>query len=260
MRRFAFSTIVAGMILAAAAPHAQAALPSEKALRDRVAQFYGLLVEAKYRQTEPLVYPSDRDSYYASEKPVIRDYKVKSIEWGPDHKTAEISMVSRTLLRKARIGEFEVDFPYMSHWKFEKGQWWWYLPEVSKRATPFGEMPIEPKTGAGEGINLHDMISKAPKPADLQNGVSADRKLIALIDSSGFRAVVKLQNKLPGTVQLELSAVDSKVFTAKLNSLELKQGDTAELEVERVKPGPADQPTISVLVKPTQQKLVFHVR
>ena len=263
--RYLSLLLVAPFLCVAAVPKAAPAGRSERVLRARVEAFYTYLVNKQYRKAEPLVIAKDRDNYYAQEKPDIKDFHIKSIEWGPDKKTAEISMVSKTIMRRARMGEFEVDFPYISHWKFENGAWWWYMPVVTERKTPFGTMRVQPKPveGAQEDssdVNLKEKIANAPKLTSIQKGVSAEPNQIMLGQNVGDSGSVRIVNRLPGPVKLKVVDSGPATYSAQLTQTDVKSGGVSALVFKRNAVGKIDHGRVLISVEPTQQQIAVEVK
>ncbi|MDE3197914.1 MAG: hypothetical protein KGN84_16315, partial [Acidobacteriota bacterium] len=76
-RRLLFPAVAATAWAQQASP---AAAEAEKALRDRVQQFYQLQVDKKYRQAEAIVADDTKDLYYEMGKPDIIAFSLGTVE------------------------------------------------------------------------------------------------------------------------------------------------------------------------------------
>ncbi len=229
----------------------------EDALRNRVGQFYQLMVDKKFRAAEDLVDPDSRDAYYVNEKPSIEDFQVEGISWEDNFAAANLTIVSRVKIRSPRAGEYEEKVPYSSHWKLENGQWFWFIPKVTVRQTPFGVMKVDPGVAAGSGMDLKAMIAKGPTQKDVLQGVDTDRTEVHLTGNKSQE--VKIENKLPGRVSLRAEIVSGAGFDVTLRDSGLEGRGKTQLFVSRrrgveFKPG-----RLAVMVQPTGQVLQITV-
>jgi hypothetical protein len=234
---------------------------SEKALRERADKFYTLLVARQYRQSEPFVSAGDRDTYYAMEKPLLLDYKIKKITFDSHSQTATLDMESTTKVRRPMIGEMTIPLSYLSHWKRVNGVWFWYIPSTETRDTPFGKMVFSKKgVGQENAETIQKRIAEAPSPAAVLTAVKVSTNIVALGTKAGDTAIVSLKNTLPGRVKLVMEKPKNALFTFDLFPLELGEGDRATLIVKRLGPGVISPTQINLTVQPTQQQIVFQVR
>jgi hypothetical protein len=223
----------------------------EKALRARVAEFYTLMVQRKYREAEGMVAPESRDTYYAGEKPAIEDFAIDAVSWQDGFKKANVSMVSTTKMRRPITGEYEVKVPYASHWVLEKGIWWWYVPVVSSRSTPFGPMKVDPNLASNSGIDLKAMIAKGPDAAAVAHAVHVDKTKVTLVENGS--ATVLIENTLAGPVKLVSQVLSGSGFDAVLQDSQLSASGKTQLTISR-RPGSNFKPGhVSITVNPTSQ-------
>jgi hypothetical protein len=248
--------------LFAADTTSQAPPDVERQLRARVDAFDKLLVGEKYREVEQFILPDSRDAYYTSEKPRILDYEVKKIDWADHFQTATVEMSSNVMIRRATIGSFEVKTAYLDHWKFDKGEWWFYYPQVSSRQTPFGVMKVNPTLARESGLNLDQEIAKgrAQLAAARTKSFSADRLNVALPASNSSETIV-LSNLLPGTLFLAFQRTSGAGFDISLTPNQLAAKGTADLRFYRsqrnrdaFKPG-----VVIVRASPTGQTMIITV-
>jgi len=229
----------------------------EDALRNRVGQFYQLMVDKKFRAAEDLIDPDSRDAYYVNEKPSIEDFRVEGISWEDNFTTANLTIVSKTKIRNPRVGEYEENVPYSSHWKVENGQWFWFIPKVTVRQTPFGVMKVDPGVAAGSGMDLKAMIAKGPTQKDLLQGVGVDRAEVHLTGNKSQE--VKIENKLPGRVSLRAEIVSGAGFDVALRDSGLEGRGKTQLFVSRRKGVEFKPGRLALMVQPTGQVLQIAV-
>src|SRR5215471_9362592 len=135
-RRFVFPAVA----LTAWAQTSPGAAEAEKALRDRAQQFYQLQADKKYRQAEAMVADDTKDDYYASRKPDIKGFTIDKVELAPDLKTAKVIVKAKVTVMMPGAGATTFDLPTPTEWKFEDGEWRWYISQAARAATPFGNM------------------------------------------------------------------------------------------------------------------------
>lgn len=205
---------------------------TEKALRGQIARFYTLMIERKFREAELLVAPASRDDYYVGEKPLIKDFKVEAIRWEPGFKEASVSMVSLSVVRRAMVGQFDVSVPYLSHWTFEREQWWWFAPKRDVRSTPFGDMKIDPRAAASRppDMDLKKMIASGPEPESIVNGVQVSA---ATVDSVQ-EAKVTVENTMSIPVTVKTRVFDGGGFTVALDSEKIEPHGKSVLTISRI--------------------------
>ncbi len=250
------------VLAGASANAAVAQTPAERDVRARAEAFYSLLLAQKYRQAEPFVSADDRDTYYAMEKPQIMDFHITKFTLGKTGATAELEMSSTTRIRRPMIGEIEIPLSYLSHWKFENGNWFWYIPTDEVRQTPFGPMHFI-KNSAADSIDeskLKRLIASGPTTDALRSGVKSDAQSISVGPNRGNGAVVHLQNTLPGPVTLSLSQAKDEDIEAVLSATRLSAGDKATLTVTRLSTKHYPAKHVLITVAPTQQVLDIVVR
>ena len=235
--------------------------PYEKAVLDRANKFYSLILAKQYRQAEMFISKGDRETYYATEKPLIFDYQIKKVTLDAKHKIATLDMESTTKVHRPMIGEMKIPLSYLSHWKLESGTWYWYIPNQEVRETPFGTM-VFAKKGAGSASEdtLKKNMADAPSAAAVLTGVKADRTQVVLGDKPGDSVTVNLKNTLAGRVRLISDLPSNPLFTFQVTPTELEAGKEATMVVKRVSAGKLPPTGIVVKVTPTQQQIKIEVR
>lgn len=224
--------------------------------------FDKLLVSEKYREAEQFVAPESRDAYYTSEKPRILDYEVKKIDWEDHFQGATVEMASNVMVRRATVGSFEVKTAYYSHWKLDKGEWWFYYPQVMERRTPFGIMKVNPTLARESGMDINQEMAKgrAELATARQKTFAADRMSVTLPQKDSSETIV-LTNLLPGPVRLGMQRGSGAGFDVILDATELKPKGTANLKIYRSAQNKAEFKPGSVVLRsfPTGQVMIIAV-
>ncbi|HXJ43262.1 MAG TPA: hypothetical protein VNH18_28535 [Bryobacteraceae bacterium] len=213
----------------------QPAQPAVEALRDRVQQYYQLMVDKKYRQAEAMVAEDSKEDYYNSKKPDLKGFGIMSLDLTSE-KTAKVTIRAKVLLLMPGAGAQIFDMPTPTYWKVENGSWSWYIPDEVRTATPFGKMQNNPSFGAGM-----DMKGAAPGGVEnpdvgaLVNKITIDRISIALSAKEPEQAIT-ITNGLPGPINL---SIDPHVKTIKginviADKLHLEAGEKSTLKIRRV--------------------------
>ena len=246
------------LVLRSDAPAAQANDPVEAQLRSRVEAFYKLAVDHKFREMEAMVAPESRDDYYAGDKINILDYQIQAVRWVEPKRKANVTMVSKILIRHIKAGDEIRTAPYASHWELVDGTWYWYIPHVDRRITAFGQLHTDPAKAAQSHMNLKEMIQKGPDMAQLMNGLQPEATSMSLGQEPGSSATLVLTNKLQGTIELVLAAPVGTGFLSTISPQILKAGERATLTLKAI-PGARRDASVGIQVRPTGQNLVIPV-
>jgi hypothetical protein len=213
-RRFLFPVAAA---TAWAQQPSPVAAEAEAALRARVEQYYKLQVDKKFRQAEAMVAEDSKDEYYNRAKQDIKGFSIQQVEFLDNNTRARVTTKGRVVLREPHIGAQEFEFPLLTSWKIENGEWVWYIdPEISDR-TPFGI--IKPSTGTAKGAT-------PPAPvrmdvATLMNQVTLDTTSVTLNASNPVQTIT-VTNHLPGPISLELNKPQLGEVSIQIEKADLK--------------------------------------
>lgn len=225
-RRLLFPAVA---ITAWAQQTSPATAEAEKALRDRVQQFYQLQLDKKYRQAEGMVAEESKDDYYNGKKPDIRGFDIVKVQLQDGDTKAMVTIKAKVLT--LALGAAQVfDFSSQTYWKLENGQWCWYIPEEAKRATPFGTI----NTATPGGDRKLDTTGHAPGSieapdfAALQSKVSIDRSSVQL-DARDADQAVTITNGLPGPLELTVDPHVKQIrgLSFEIDKTRLESGEKA---------------------------------
>jgi hypothetical protein len=144
----------------------------------------------------------------------------------------------------------------------EKGDWWFYYPQLTERRTAFGIMKVNPTLAQESKLNVRQEMAKgrAESEAARRKTLTADRLSITLPDKDSSEKVV-LTNLMPGPIHLGFQRVSGTGFDVVLKAKELAANGTAELMIYRSTGSKAVFKAGAVLVKafPTGQTVMIQV-
>ena len=227
VRRVLIVLALASYAYGQSAPDAEEA---EKALRQRVEEFYQLQQDKKFRQAEDYVAPESKDDYYNARKQEVRDFHIEKIVLEEGNTKAHVTIKGRMIVLFAGAQEFVM--PAESTWKIEDGKWFWYLDPVMKNLTPFGMMTMKEKDGLPDIKGL-DMTGKAPDLNEILKKIAIDRTLVEF-DKEQRVFAVTITNGTPGllTLTLDPHVAMIKGLEATLDKAKLDAGEKSTVTLK----------------------------
>ncbi len=200
-------------MLVAAACFAQTAPPDapkppadvDQALRARINEFYGLLLKKEYRKAEALIADDTKDYYYGIGKPDFTKFELLEIRYSENftRATAITQCAQKVQQPGFPLGEWNLKVP--SLWKYENGNWYWYVNQ-SVVVSPVG---IVQKVEAGNGaaVSAPAIASGIPKefaktPDFALGKVGADKKMVTLEGDKAEKVIIV--NGSPGEIRLSM--------------------------------------------------------
>jgi hypothetical protein len=124
------------------------------ALRARIKEFYGLLVDHQFRKAEAIVAPDYRDIYYEHDKPRYTSFELTSIAYSPDFTRADV-MVTIKMPPLHPLIPASTPVPLPSIWRLLDGDWYWSLRKIDPLEmlhSLVGGNPTPPTAGAVPGL------------------------------------------------------------------------------------------------------------
>ncbi len=239
MKRILFLTVLAAAAFAQStqageAPLAPPKAKVDKALRQRITEFYRLQVDGKYREAEALVADDTKDYYYASGKTSLLSFEIKNISYFDKYKHATAVLSTQRYLRHPEFAGHPMTSPLTSTWKLERGKWVWYVDPETLRQTPLG---IPKPAGAPNAA------SGPPQPFPVMPGglglagkVRADRSALAL--KPGESGEIVFSSAAPGIAVVSLDGEPSG-FQVSPNQVLIKQNESAKVTVKALGSGTA---------------------
>jgi hypothetical protein len=230
----------------------------DEALRARIAKFFQLHVDGKFRQAEALVAEDSKDFFYSANKPKYMGFEIKNIVYTDDFAKAKAVVVAQMVVMAPGFLDKPVPVPIPSRWKLVNGEWYWYIDEDELNMTPFGKMKGGTAAPGGSGVPA---IPGPEEAAKLLAGVKAENEEVVLKAKEPGSAEFTIVNTMPGSVSLALDELQFPGISVKLDAAELAAGAKAHVTLDW-KPGRYLARTIEVRVRvqPTNQLLRLRAR
>jgi hypothetical protein len=252
-------SLVPALLAATAWAQQPAADPveAEKALRERVQQFYQLQVDKKFRQAEAYVAEDTKDLFYASPKPDISGLSIVKVVMLDNATRAEVTVKAKVNIFIMGSGMTALDSPTTGSWKIEEGQWVWYVDRTASRQTPFGE--VKPGASGAAPASAPDISARIKNfdMAAVLSQVTVDRQSVNLTADQREQAAT-ITNSLSGPVDLTLLANRIPGVSVKLEQRHLNAGEKTRVVFTRESEGEA-QGIVRVDVSPINASLQVRV-
>lgn len=229
----------------------------DQALRARVNEFYGLLLKKEFRKAEAIVADDTKDYYYGIGKPDITKYELLEIHYSDDFKHAIATLMCAQKVQQPGfpLGEWNLRIP--SLWKFENGNWYWYVNQ-KEVMTPVG---IVKEVGSGDGaaVPAPPIAGGIPKefattPDFALGKVGADKKTVNLEGDKAEK--VTIVNHAAGEVDLSIMPTELGI-DLQLEPAQLMAGEKAVLTLRAIKG--AVSGLVGVRIMPTGEILPIQV-
>ena len=225
----------------------------DKALRDRVTEFYGYHISREYRKAEALVAEDTKDYFYANNKPHYLKCEIRQVKYSDEFKQAQVMTMCSMFVMVPGFTDRPMSIPIGSTWKIEDGRWVWYVSDDARRASPFGKMTPGPYPK--DGAQQPEAIPPIPTSPDFLYGlIKIDKDTVEL--KPGESAQITITNTAPGPMTVQVSGKITGIEAA-LDNGSLKANAKAVLTV---KAGDAAvSGTLTIFVTPIQQSIPIHV-
>jgi hypothetical protein len=173
----------------------------DKALRDRINEFYHFHVTGEYRKAEGLVAEDTKDFFYSRNKPSYLSFEITKIQYSENFTRAKVTVLCEQYVMMPGFADKPLKVPTPSTWKLDDGKWYWYVDLNALRETPFGMM--NPKQGGGGAGAPVKSLPAIPESAEaFLHLVRADRESVRL--KPGGREQVTFTNTAPGDMTLSV--------------------------------------------------------
>jgi hypothetical protein len=253
-RAFAVVFLVSCLSAQPSADLFQKAPPAvDEALRARIAKFFQLHVDGKFRQAEALVADETKDFFYSANKPKYLGFEIKNIVYTDDFTKAKAVVVAQMIVMAPGFLDKPVPVPIPSRWKLVSGEWYWYIDEDELNMTPFGKMKGGTPAPGGSHVPA---IPGPEEAAKLLAGVKAENEEVVLKAKEPGSAEFTIVNTMPGFVSLSLDELQFPGISLKLDATKLAAGAKAHVTLDW-KPGLYLPRAVEVRVRvqPTNQLL-----
>ena len=217
----------------------------DAALRERIALFYKLHGEGKFRQAEELVAPDTKDYFYNSNKPKYLTCEIRKIDYSEDFTDAKALVVAALRVPFPGFGNDPVKMPHISRWKLVSGQWFWWVDPEEAKMTPFGKMDAaDPNAPKGPAPNL----ATAPDVRAVLNQVAVDRTAVSLRPTRGAEDSVRVANRMPGVAKVAVSGAAPEGLEVSIDPAELQANSMATVTFRVTDPAKAPKRSVVNLV------------
>lgn len=241
----------------------------EEALRARVTKFYQYHVDGKFRAADALVAEDSKDAFFGADKQRCRAFTIARIQYSDNFTRASALVICETEMMMPPVGLIPIKMPLRSLWKVENGEWFWYV-EPPKPGSPLSTMfgvpgsqtpPPQPSPDGSPAPPPMPAFTPLVDLETLQNAVKADRTEITFVAGTKATERVRLANRLPGGVRLDLRPSKIPGFEISLDKQDLEQNEVATLTIS-YQPGAGDKPVpavLTVLVTPAEQEIPIRI-
>ncbi len=213
----------------------------DQALRQRVSEFYKLLEDGRFRQTDAYLAEDAKDIYYEQEKKRIRGHEIVRVNWSDDFKKAVVVTVIQTEVVMRGVVT-PMGAPLASRWRLEDGKWVLYFDTVAGKPTPFGPMKAGPNQT--KGLSPEEMIKN---PEVIFNQIKVEKDQVLLKSYAKSEDSIRVVNGMPGGISV-LFVPDQVIpgFTYKVEQQDIGSGQETKVRFQ-YDPGKdlAAKPTIT---------------
>ena len=242
-RRLLFPAIAVTALAQQVSP---ATAEAEKAVRARAEKFLQLEQDKNFRAAWALVADDTQDYFFNTGRPEIQSFTIDGVELSDNNTKARVTFRVKRTMPIPGMGGQTFELGGASTWKFENGDWFWYVDQTAVE-TPFGKIPIN-KTSAGGGAPV---IPGIPNLATLKDQVTIDKSAVTLSESSPVQTVA-ISNHMPGPVTVEIEATKIDGLVVEVDNKQLASQKVATISFH-AKPGTKPAGTVGIDVQPLGQ-------
>ena len=145
-RRLLFPAIAVTALAQQVSP---ATAEAEKAVRARAQKFLQLEQDKNFRAAWALVAEDTQDYFFNTGRPEIQSFTIDGVELSDDNTRARVTFRVKRTMPIPGMGGQTFELGGASTWKFENGDWFWYVDQSGTIDSPFGKIPIS--AGAASG-------------------------------------------------------------------------------------------------------------
>ncbi len=239
-RRLLFPAIAVTALAQQVSP---ATAEAEKAVRARAEKFLQLEQAKNYRGAWALVADDTQDFFFNGGRPDIISFTIDKVEVTDNNTRARVMFKIKRTVPIPGMGIQTFDLPGASTWKFENGDWYWYVNQTTID-TPFGRINVAKGATGGTTPSTPGM----PSLASLKSQVSIDKTTVSLSEGGPVQTVA-ITNDMTGPVTLEVQSAGIAGLIVELDSKQVgsKQKGTVSFSA---KPGTKPAGTVGIDVQP----------
>src|SRR6185295_8463973 len=145
-----FTLLLLPLCLLAQEPSATPPPEVDRALRERVTQFFQAHVDGTFRRAYELVADDFKDFYFAGNKTRYKSFSIDSIRYFDNFTRAKV-LLNTEVEWEIRLQKAVARVKTPAAWKLQDGKWMWYDDPKDRKRTPMdpdaeapGEIPRDP--------------------------------------------------------------------------------------------------------------------
>jgi len=209
----------------------------DKALRERVNQFFQYHVDGNFRKAYEMVAEDTKDFYFAAMKIQFRSFQITGIRYSDNFTKATVDLNTDQEIRRPEFPATIVPIPMSTFWKIEDGKWVWHRDADAEHITPMGPSDIG-KIRDYAKISPQD-LPKIVTPesiqrmgADIMQQSNVDKPEVTFATNKPSTAVVTFHNGQSGTVKVTIAGGKSLAgFSTSLDKSDVGPNENAVLKM-----------------------------
>jgi hypothetical protein len=225
----------------------------DKALRERITEFFQDHVTGQFRQAEELVAEDTKDYFYDNNKPRYLSFEISRIDYSENFTRAKAIVLCEQNVVMPGFGAV-LKIPTPTTWKLENGKWYWYVDQDALRDTPFGRVKnTSPADGKAAPSPLPPGTSLTSSDIAL-NRIRVDKDSLTL--KAGEFGQITVSNTALGP--MTVTCLKTQSFEATPELVVLKAGEKATVTVKALAGAPKTS-SLYFRVEPSMEQLVVKV-
>jgi len=204
------------------------------------------------------VHESSKDAFYESEKQRYKGFRIAKITYSDNFTKAEVVLSIDVDWYTPRTGKLPVSAPMKSSWKYDQGQWWYYIPTDKREwETPFGVMHPGAETPTGQRP-----VVVLPDAKTILNRVEVTKLDVMLSSWQKSEDYTEIHNGMPGDISLQLEPYLLPGLTVKIDKPVVHANETARIVFSYNPPDRSAKATRNIRVRetPTGTTYIFTLR
>jgi hypothetical protein len=204
----------------------------DQALHERVSQYMQFIVDRAFSKAYPLVADESKDWYLGSGKAVYKSFKIQSVEYSQDLKSATVKLLVGEVF-SMQGHDISKDVVVTDLWKLEDGKWMFFHdPDVY--STPMGDIRIDRKAPSHTADLPKDLGQEAATRAEqkLTMEATTDKSEVVFVQGAAGSDEVIVRNRFTGPIDLVSDIVgDYGAFSVEPRNIEIESGKQVVLKV-----------------------------
>lgn len=227
----------------------------EKALRQRLDEFYTLMKEGRFRAADAYIAEDSKDSFYEQEKKKIKGHEIIRINWDDNFQRAEVVVAVETEFQ-IRGMTIPAKAPTQARWKIENNNWFHYFDSSKAKKTPFGTMAPGPNNT--KGMDPEEMLRD---PRIIFNQIKIEKEEARLKSYEASTDSIKVINGLQGGIRVSfLPDMTIPGFSYKVENEEIGAGGEATVVFSIAPKDRTAKPTITGRIRVEPFERAYPIR